>query len=303
MPGLASWPGCPGRSGWTSSDDGWPPSPRAVNRWRAARPCRAVRSPTTGTSAARRVRRAVLPVPAALARAAAARGAGAGFGGVGVGGRARCCSGLVASVTAAGGHVAVIGHAPARAAGRGRDGGAAGRLALIPDPGPDPVEVAAVLLDGMDLVVLGLGGLVGAAVPGACGGGAGPEQRLDPGRHGRALGRRRDAAGSPGARLRRAGQRPSRLGRGGCVSLSLAVCARGAVVPAAHHPSGRAVGAAAGWNGYRRNRCGSSRPLVPGVGVAGGGAVSAGAGAVVSRLAGGRGRGCGAISRRRIRSR
>ena len=32
------------------------------------------------------------------------------------------------------------------------------RLAVIPDPGADPVEVAAVLMDGMDLVVLGLGG-------------------------------------------------------------------------------------------------------------------------------------------------
>ena len=32
------------------------------------------------------------------------------------------------------------------------------RLSVIPDPGADPVEVAAVLLDGMDLVVLGLGG-------------------------------------------------------------------------------------------------------------------------------------------------
>src|SRR5262249_52477307 len=29
------------------------------------------------------------------------------------------------------------------------------RLAVIPDPGADPVEVAAVLMDGMDLVVLG----------------------------------------------------------------------------------------------------------------------------------------------------
>lgn len=32
------------------------------------------------------------------------------------------------------------------------------RLALIPAPGPDPVEIAAVLLDGMDLVILGLAG-------------------------------------------------------------------------------------------------------------------------------------------------
>ena len=32
------------------------------------------------------------------------------------------------------------------------------RLAVIPNPGTDPVEVAAVLTDGMDLVVLGLAG-------------------------------------------------------------------------------------------------------------------------------------------------
>ncbi|WP_232331853.1 hypothetical protein [Nocardia puris] len=38
----------------------------------------------------------------------------------------------------------------------------AARSPLADDPGPDPVEVAAVLLDGLDLVVLGLRG---AAVP------------------------------------------------------------------------------------------------------------------------------------------
>jgi len=32
------------------------------------------------------------------------------------------------------------------------------RVAVIPQPGSDPVEVAAVLIDGMDLVVLGLAG-------------------------------------------------------------------------------------------------------------------------------------------------
>jgi hypothetical protein len=32
------------------------------------------------------------------------------------------------------------------------------RIAVIPEPGADPVEVAAVLMDGMDLVVLGLSG-------------------------------------------------------------------------------------------------------------------------------------------------
>ncbi|MQY24317.1 hypothetical protein NRB20_74520 [Nocardia sp. RB20] len=33
-----------------------------------------------------------------------------------------------------------------------------GRLAVVPDPGPDPLEVASILLDGLDLVVLGMGG-------------------------------------------------------------------------------------------------------------------------------------------------
>lgn len=39
-------------------------------------------------------------------------------------------------------------------------------LAVIADPGPDPAEVAAVLLDGLDLVVLGLDGV--AVPPARC---------------------------------------------------------------------------------------------------------------------------------------
>ncbi|SDH84542.1 hypothetical protein SAMN05444695_103365 [Rhodococcus triatomae] len=66
--------------------------------------------------------------------------------------------GLVASVTAAGGHVAVIGHPRLGLAAAVEMGARLERLALIPDPGADPVEIAAVLLDGMDLVVLGLAG-------------------------------------------------------------------------------------------------------------------------------------------------
>jgi hypothetical protein len=65
---------------------------------------------------------------------------------------------MAASVSAAGGHVAVVGlpdFGLLAAAGMGAD---LSRLAVIPQPGTDPVEVAAVLMDGMDLVILGLAG-------------------------------------------------------------------------------------------------------------------------------------------------
>jgi hypothetical protein len=66
--------------------------------------------------------------------------------------------GVVAAVTGAGGHVAVIGQPDVGLLAAAEMGADLTRLALIHDPGTDPVEVAAVLLDGMDLVVLGLGG-------------------------------------------------------------------------------------------------------------------------------------------------
>jgi hypothetical protein len=65
---------------------------------------------------------------------------------------------MVAAVTAAGGNVAVVGHPDIGLLAAVEMGADLSRLALIPDPGTDPVEVAAVLIDGMDLVVLGLGG-------------------------------------------------------------------------------------------------------------------------------------------------
>ena len=68
--------------------------------------------------------------------------------------------GILASVTAAGGHAAVIGHRRLSLLAAAEMGAQLRRVAVIPDPGPDPVEIAAVLLDGMDLVVLGLGGAV-----------------------------------------------------------------------------------------------------------------------------------------------
>jgi hypothetical protein len=65
---------------------------------------------------------------------------------------------MAASVTAGGGHVAVVGLPDFGLLAAVEMGADLSRLAVIPDPGTDPVEVAAVLMDGMDLVVLGLAG-------------------------------------------------------------------------------------------------------------------------------------------------
>jgi hypothetical protein len=65
---------------------------------------------------------------------------------------------LIAAVTAAGGNVAIVGQPDIGLLAAAEMGADLSRLAVIPDPGTDPVEVAAVLIDGMDLVVLGLGG-------------------------------------------------------------------------------------------------------------------------------------------------
>ena len=65
---------------------------------------------------------------------------------------------MAAAVTAGGGHVAIVGHPDAGLLAAVEMGADLSRLAMIPDPGTDPVEVAAVLMDGMDLVVLGLSG-------------------------------------------------------------------------------------------------------------------------------------------------
>lgn len=66
--------------------------------------------------------------------------------------------GVVAKVTAAGGNAAIVGQPDIGLLAAVEMGADLSRLAVIPDPGTDPVEVAAVLIDGMDLVVLGLGG-------------------------------------------------------------------------------------------------------------------------------------------------
>lgn len=65
---------------------------------------------------------------------------------------------MVAAVTAAGGHAAIVGQPDVGLLAAAEMGADLSRIAVIPEPGADPVEVAAVLMDGMDLVVLGLGG-------------------------------------------------------------------------------------------------------------------------------------------------
>lgn len=65
---------------------------------------------------------------------------------------------MAAAATAAGGHVAIVGLPDLGLLAAAEMGADLSRIAVIPDPGTDPVEVAAVLMDGMDLVLLGLGG-------------------------------------------------------------------------------------------------------------------------------------------------
>ncbi|MUM16343.1 hypothetical protein FZI91_03200 [Mycobacterium sp. CBMA271] len=65
---------------------------------------------------------------------------------------------VVASVTEAGGYAAMVGMPDVSVLAAVERGADLSRLALIPHPGLSAVEVASVLMDGMDLVVLGLGG-------------------------------------------------------------------------------------------------------------------------------------------------
>ncbi|KUH81616.1 MULTISPECIES: hypothetical protein [unclassified Mycobacterium] len=65
---------------------------------------------------------------------------------------------MVAAVTADGGHAAIVGQPDVGLLAAVEMGADLSRIAVVPEPGADPVEVAAVLMDGMDLVVLGLRG-------------------------------------------------------------------------------------------------------------------------------------------------
>ncbi|OBI06008.1 hypothetical protein A5735_00515 [Mycolicibacter heraklionensis] len=99
---------------------------------------------------------AVLPVPSLLAEVLPA-GLPRGTVAVLSGARSLMLS-MVATVTAAGRNAAIVGQPDLGLLAASEMGADLSRLAVIPDPGNDPVEVATVLMDGMDLVVLGLGG-------------------------------------------------------------------------------------------------------------------------------------------------
>lgn len=104
----------------------------------------------------------LLPIPESLAEALPA-GLPRGTVAVLSGARSLVLS-LVAAVTAAGGNAAIVGLPDTGLLAAAEMGADLSRLAVVPDPGTDPVEVATVLMDGMDLVVLGLGG---SSVPAA----------------------------------------------------------------------------------------------------------------------------------------
>lgn len=112
-----------------------------------------------------RLRRDRLPVPAPLADLLPDGGLPKGAV-IAYSGAHSLLTGLLAEVTAHGGHAAVIGLPRLGLLAAAEMGAQLSRLAVIADPGPDPAEVAAVLLDGLDLVVLGLGGL--AVPPARC---------------------------------------------------------------------------------------------------------------------------------------
>ncbi|MCV7279207.1 hypothetical protein H7J88_06055 [Mycolicibacterium flavescens] len=65
---------------------------------------------------------------------------------------------MIAAVTKEGGHAAIVGQPDVGLLAAVEMGADLSRIAVIPEPGADPVEVAGVLMDGMDIVLLGLGG-------------------------------------------------------------------------------------------------------------------------------------------------
>jgi len=82
---------------------------------------------------------------------------------VSVDGAASVLIGLLATVTAASGHVAVIGMPGLGLLAFHEQGGDLAKVALVPQPKDAAIDCAAILLEGFDVVVLGLSG--GAVTP------------------------------------------------------------------------------------------------------------------------------------------
>ncbi|MEC3913175.1 hypothetical protein [Nocardia sp. CDC160] len=133
-----------------------------LRRKMAAIPARGTEAGPTSSAArvavARESRRETLPVPKALENllpdGGLAKGSVVVYNGAG-----SLIAGLLAAVTSAGGHAAVVGMPRLGLLAAVEMGARLDRLAVVADPGDDPLEVASVLLDGLDLVVLGLNGL------------------------------------------------------------------------------------------------------------------------------------------------
>lgn len=66
---------------------------------------------------------------------------------------------MIAAVTAGGGHVAIVGRSDLGLLAADEMGADLSRIAVIGCPGTDPLEIASILLDGLDVVVLSLRGV------------------------------------------------------------------------------------------------------------------------------------------------
>lgn len=98
-----------------------------------------------------------LPVPQPIGDLLPHRGLARGTV-VGISGANSVLIGLLASVTASGGHAAVIGMPNLGLLAASEQGADLSKIGLISDPKGSAVEVAAILLDGLDLIILGLSG-------------------------------------------------------------------------------------------------------------------------------------------------
>ncbi|WP_278314589.1 hypothetical protein [Lolliginicoccus levis] len=104
------------------------------------------------------VERGTLPVPAPLREAIPGGGLAHGTTCV-FSGTPLVLMGVLAEVTRAGGHAALLGLPDLGLLAAAEMGADLRRIALIPRPGQDPAQIISVLVEGMDLVVIGPGGL------------------------------------------------------------------------------------------------------------------------------------------------